>query len=115
MRPAFGVLLFGMVFSVGLASPALPQDARSPADERGAAPTSSSNPEGHVSGKVVVRDVVYWLEEREQRLHLVSQSTSPDDRQVKREELKEFIVPKGAKVDEIAIARMEGKNLLAAV
>jgi hypothetical protein len=64
--------------------------------------------------KAVVRDVVYALEAKENRLFLTSQPLEGADRQLKRDELK-FTVPKDAEVVELALAKMDGKNLMAVV
>jgi hypothetical protein len=64
--------------------------------------------------KAVVKDVVYSLEAEENRLFLASQPLDGADRQLKRVEVK-FAVPEGAEIVELALAKMDGKNLMAVV
>jgi hypothetical protein len=64
--------------------------------------------------KAVVKDVVYSLEAEENRLFLTSRPIDGADRQLKRVEVK-FTVPEGAEIVELALAKMDGKNLMAVV
>ncbi len=64
------------------------------------------------SDKAVVRDVVYGLEEEENRLYLTSQPLDGNDRQLKRVQI-EFAVPKDSQIVELSLAKLDGKNLMA--
>jgi hypothetical protein len=64
------------------------------------------------SGKTVVNDVVYGLEEERNRLYLTSQPLDGADRKVRRIEL-DFTIPEGGRVVEMSLARHSVRNLMA--
>ena len=64
--------------------------------------------------KAVVKEIVYGLEEDENRLYLTSQPLDGVDRQLKRVELK-FALPKNGRIVELSLAKLNGKNLMAVV
>ena len=66
------------------------------------------------SDKAVVKDVVYGLEEQDEHLFLTSQPLDGVDRQLKRVEVK-FPIPQGARITELSLAKLDGKNLMAVV
>src|SRR5262249_52656958 len=64
------------------------------------------------SDKVVVKEIVYWLEEEGHRLYLSSQPLDGTDRKVERGQLT-FTIPDGARVAELSLAKLGEKNLMA--
>jgi len=64
--------------------------------------------------KAVVKEIVYGLEEDENRLYLTSQPLDGADRQLKRVELK-FAVAKNGRIVELSLAKLNGKNLMAVI
>lgn len=66
------------------------------------------------SDKAVVRNVVYGLQEEENRLYLTSQALDGTDRELKRTAV-DFDVPKGGQVVELSLAKMGERHLAAVV
>ena len=66
------------------------------------------------SDKAVVRNVVYGLEEEDNRLHLTSQALDGADRELKRNAV-DFAVPKGGAVVALSLAKMGERHLAAVV
>src|SRR5262249_27875593 len=66
------------------------------------------------SDKVVVKEIVYWLEVVDEHLFLSSQPLEGVDRKLERGQLQ-FAVPEGGRVVELSIAQLGGKNLMAVV
>jgi hypothetical protein len=66
------------------------------------------------SDKAVVKDVVYGLVEEGGKLFLTSQPLDGVERQVKRGAL-DFTLPEHDQVVELALAKLDGKNLMAVV
>lgn len=86
----------------------------SPKNQPVAAPADEATKITRAPDKAVVKDVIYSLEAEENRLFLTSQPLDGADRQLKRVVVK-FTVPEGAEVVELALAKMDGKNLMAVV
>jgi hypothetical protein len=66
------------------------------------------------SDKAVVKDVVYGLEEQENRLTLTSQPLNGADRELKRVPVK-FLTATNEQVVDLSLAKLGNKNLMAVV
>src|SRR5262249_19261712 len=66
------------------------------------------------SDKVVVKEIVYCLEEENHQLYLSSQPLDGADRKVERGPLA-FTISDGARIAELSLAKLGAKNLMAVV
>lgn len=87
-----------------------PAKHQQPAENPAEKPTNKSA----FAEKAVVKDIVYGLEQDENRLYLSSQPLDGVDRQWKRVELT-FAGLKDGRIDEMSLAKLNGKNLMAVI
>lgn len=114
MRFSSATLLICTVLALGVSRNSLSANDEPTKNQQPAGQTEKPTNKSALVEKAVVKDVVYGLEEDENRLYLTSQPLDGVDRQLKRVELK-FVVPKDGRIVELSLAKLNGKNLMAVV
>jgi hypothetical protein len=114
MRHSSALFLTCIVLALWASHDFLSADEAPAQNQEPAGPTEKVANKATSSEKAVVKDIVYGLEEDENRLYLTSQPLDGVDRQLKRVELK-FAVPKNGRIVELSLAKLNGKNLMAVV
>jgi len=114
MRRTIAVVLASAVFACVLYLPSLQAVDDPPPDEKPTDQGAKAESKIRSSDKVVLKDVVCALEEDKNRLYLTSQPLGGVDRQLMRVEL-DFTVPNAGRIADFALAKLDSKNLQAAI
>lgn len=114
MRFSIAIVLAFSLFAFCLPDELLSEGKKTQETRAAADQTEKPARKMQAPAKAVVRDVVYGLEEDGRRLFLTTQPLDGADRELKRVELK-FEIPKDGRVEELALAKLDGKNLMAVV